>query len=361
MDQRSEESVNDGVQQRLQAYCVQLFADRQVRVGRVARVGAGWETEIYSFDVESRPAAQVRREGLIVRLYPGDGASAKAAHEFQGMRQLHDSGYPVPRVFALEGDSAPLGRPFILMERIDGEIMWPLLISSTGGHQQQLLTLFCELFLWLHRLDWRPFVDDAERYEREGPSYAFVDGCLSDASAAFARFPLPGFDRLLGWLQEQRHLLPCSQPSVVHGDFHPYNILLRGDGSPAVIDWSGLRVTDARFDLAWTLLLTSTYAGAGWRDLILHEYERLAGAKMAQIERFEAFACARRLFEVTASLSEGAERFGMRPEAVAMMQQQKEPLKRVYDLLLARTGLRLAAVETVLASPPLAPGTISAV
>jgi len=32
------------------------------------------------------------------------------------------------------------------MERIDGEIMWPLLISSTGGQQQQLLTLFCELF-----------------------------------------------------------------------------------------------------------------------------------------------------------------------------------------------------------------------
>ena len=353
--------MNNGMQQRLQAYCVQVLPDRQVRVGSLARIGTGWETEIYSFDVESRPAARDRREGLIVRLYPGDGASAKAAHEFQGMRQLHDSGYPVPRVFALEGDSAPLGRPFILMERIDGEIMWPLLISSTGEQQRRLLTLFCQLLVRLHRLDWRPFVGDAAHYERARPSYAFVDDWLSDASTAFAHFPLPGFDRLLGWLQEQRDLLPCPEPSVVHGDFHPYNILLRGDGSPAVIDWSGLRVTDARFDLAWTLVLTSAYVGVGWRESILHEYERLAGAKVAQIERFEAFACARRLFEVTASLSEGAERFGMRPEAVAMMQQQKEPLKRVYDLLLARTGVRLAAVETVLASPPLAPGTTPAV
>ena len=68
------------------------------------------------------------------------------------------------------------------MERIDGEIMWPLLMSSTGGHQQQLLTLFCELFLRLHRLDWRPFVDDAARYERDRPTYAFVDGWLSEAT-----------------------------------------------------------------------------------------------------------------------------------------------------------------------------------
>jgi aminoglycoside phosphotransferase (APT) family kinase protein len=355
VDQRSEESVNDGVQQRLQAYCVQLFADRQVRVGKVARVGAGWETEIYSFDVESWPAAQVRREGLIMRLYPGDGASVKAAHEFRSMRQLYDSGYPVPRVFALEGDGSPLGKPFILMERIDGQILWPLLIGSTGEQRHHLLTLFCDLFLRLHRLDWRPFVSDAASYERDRPTYTFVDGWLGEARAALAHLSLPGFERLVDWLQEQRDLLSCPEPSVVHRDFHPYNILLRGDGSPVVIDWAGLQVADARFDLAWTLLLVSAYAGAGWRDSILHEYERLAGTGVDQIERFEAFACARRLFEVTASLSVGAEQLGMRPEAVAMMRQQREPLQRVYDLLQARTGLRVAAVEAVLTSLPPAP------
>jgi len=351
-----EEAVNDDMQRRLQAYCVQAFPDRQqVRIGSLARIGAGWETEIHSFDLEYRLAEQVRREGVIVRLYPGDGASAKAAHEFRSMRQLYDSGYPVPRVLALEGDSAPLGSPFILMERIDGEILWPLLMNSTGEQQRRYLTLFCELFVRLHRLDWRPFVADAARYGRDRPTYAFVDAWLDEARAAVAHFSLPGFERLVDWLQERRHLLPCLEPSVVHWDFHPFNILLRGDGSPAVIDWSGLQVTDARFDLAWTLVLTSAYAGAGWRDSILHEYERLAGAQVYQIELFEALACARRLFDVTVSLSEGAERLGMRPEAVVLMQQQREPLQRVYDLLQARTGLRIAAVEAVLASLPPAP------
>jgi aminoglycoside phosphotransferase (APT) family kinase protein len=352
-----EEQANDTMQQRLQAYCVRAFPGRQrVRIENLARIGAGWETEIHSFDIGYQVEAQVRREGLIVRLYPGKGESAKAAHEFRSMRLLYDSGYPVPRVLALEGDSSPLGRPFILMERIDGESMWPLLMSSTGGQQRRYLALFCELFVRLHRLDWRPFVRDAARYELDRPTYAFVDAWLDEARAAVVQFPLPGFGRLLDWLQERRDLLPCPEPSVVHWDFHPYNILLCADGSPAVIDWAGLRVTDARFDLAWTLLLTTSYAGVEWRDSILHEYERLARAKVEQIELFEAFACARRLFDVTASLLEGSEQLGMRPEAVAMMQQQREPLKRVYDLLQARTGLRVAAVETVLASLPPAPG-----
>jgi len=241
------------------------------------------------------------------------------------------------------------------MERIDGEVLWPLLMGSAGERQRQMLTLFCELFVRLHRLDWRPFVADAARYERDRPTYAFVDAWLGEARAAVAHFSLPGFERLVDWLQERRDLLPCPEPSVVHWDFHPFNILLRADGSPVVIDWAGLQVTDARLDLAWTLLLTSAYAGAEWRDPILHEYERLAGAKVDQIELFEALACARRLFDVTVSLSEGAERLGMRSEAVAMMQQQREPLQRVYDLLQARTGLRIAAVEAVLASLPVAP------
>ena len=342
MEQRA-----DDMQQRLQDYCVRAFPERQeVRVGNLAPVGGGWETEIHAFDVES----EAGREGLILRLYPGEGSAAKAAHEYRSMGQLYAGGYPVPRVLALEGDGSTLGRPFILMERIDGEVLWPLLMGAAGDERQRLLTLFCELFLRLHRLDWRPFAGDGARYEQDGPTYAFVDAWLGEARAAVARFSLPGFERLVDWLQERRDLLPCPEPSVVHWDFHPFNILLRADGSPAVIDWAGCQVTDARLDLAWTLLLMSTHAGAEWRDPILHEYERLAGARVDQIELFEVLACARRLFDVTVSLSEGAERLGMRPEAAALMRQQREPLQRVYDLLRVRTGLRLAAVEAALAS-----------
>ncbi len=53
---------------------------------------------------------------------------------------------------------------------------------------------------------------------------------------------------------------PCYHP--VHWDYHPGNVLLRDDSSAVVIDWTQIDVSDPRFDLAWTLLLVSSYEGA---------------------------------------------------------------------------------------------------
>ena len=71
---------------------------------------------------------------------------------------------------------------------------------------------------------------------------------------------------------------------------------------------------------------------------------------MQQIEWFETFACVRRLCAVTVSLSEGAKMLGMRPDAVTMMKQQMGAIKQVYELLLERTGIRVAEVERLFAS-----------
>jgi hypothetical protein len=115
-----------------------------------------------------------------------------------------------------------------------------------------------------------------------------------------------------------------------------------------VIDWTGFAVTDFRFDLAWTLLLTFSYSGRSMRDTILSEYERLIVAKVANIELFEVFASTRRIFDVCVSLSEGAQKLGMRPEAIEAMTSQMGATRRVYELLSNRTGLVLPDVERIL-------------
>ena len=116
-----------------------------------------------------------------------------------------------------------------------------------------------------------------------------------------------------------------------------------------VIDWTALEISDSRFDLAWTLLLVSTYEGEEWRDLVLQEYERLAGIRVEQIAYFDVAACARRLSSIVISLSEGPEKLGMRPGAVTMMKQQMGSIKRVYDLLQERVGIRVSEVDRLLA------------
>jgi aminoglycoside phosphotransferase (APT) family kinase protein len=201
----------------------------------------------------------------------------------------------------------------------------------------------------LHALDWRAFVSDMARYEGQGP-YAFIDQWLSEAHAALERFPPSGFSRVLQWLEARRDQVPCQRPSPIHWDYHPGNVLLRDDGSAVVIDWTQIGASDSRFDLAWTLLLTSSHQGVEWRGLILKEYERLAGVEVEQIEYFDVAACLKRLGSVAASLTFGPEKLGMRPGAQAHMRRQMPAFKAVYALMLERTGIRVTEVESLFAS-----------
>jgi aminoglycoside phosphotransferase (APT) family kinase protein len=329
----------------LQDYLQRTVPDWQgVQVEDLIDLGAGWESELYAFIVEHGPVGNRLREALVLRVYPGDEGGAKAVHEFRSMSRLHKAGYPVPKVLLLEREDSPFAMPFVIMERIKGQVMASLLFGPPGAQQQELLTLFCELFVCLHRLDWQPFVDNVTDDEVINP-YFFVDRWLSRARDGLARFHQVELLPIIEWLEERREVLPCRRPSPVHQDFHPENILLQDDGSAVVIDWTSFDVSDPRIDLAWTLVLAHSYVGPEWRNGILHEYERVSGAKVEQIELFEVFACGRRLFDISVSLVEGAAKLGMRPGAAAMMRQQMGAAQRVYELLAERTGIRIVELE----------------
>ena len=349
--------MSGDMQNLLQAYYVRAFPAKQgVRVSNLVSItSTGWETDIYSFDVEHGPVGERKREELILRIYPGDTdvlARSKSAHEFYGMSQLHEAGYPVPQVLVLGRENSPFGKPFVIMERIEGQMLWPILFSSPQEKQQELLTLFCHLLVRLHTLEWRFFVDDVSKYDTGDP-YALIDRELDRNRSILTRFHIPGFMPVLEWLEVRRDEVPCLRPSPVHLDYHPNNVILRDDGSAVVIDWTGFDVSDLRSDLAWTMALVSSYEGAEWRQRILHEYERLARVKVKQIGYFEVAACLRRLHSVIVSLPHEQEGLiSIRPAATAMMKQQMGAFERFYDLLVERTGIKVAEVERMLASFP---------
>ncbi len=335
----------------LQGYIGRAFPDRPHAVVRdLVRISTGWESDVYAFDLEWGPPAARHRQTLVLRIYPGADAHAKSGREFHGMQRLHAAGYPVPRVLILERDASPFGQPFVIMERVAGESLWPHLFRATGPRQNQLLTLFCDLLVRLHRLDWRPFAAVGANGHAPLPGpYAFVDGWLALVRTATARFNLADADALLDWLAERRDRVPCSRPAPVHWDFHPANVLLQADGSATVIDWTQIELSDPRFDLAWTLMLVGAAEGWAWRERILAGYTRLAGAAPEELDWFEVAACGKRLLSVAISLTAGPEVLGMRPEAVTMMRQGLPALRNVYRLLTAHTGLRLPTIEHLLA------------
>jgi aminoglycoside phosphotransferase (APT) family kinase protein len=341
--------MSEDLETRVQSCCARIFPGKQdACIKDLVSIASGWEHEMYAFDLEHGPTGERHRDALVLRIYPGDYAEAKSEREFYGMRKLYEAGYPVPYVYALEPAGASFSQPAVIMERIDGRTLGPLMVDVPEANRRQLRTLACELLARLHRLDWRPFADDPGNDQPPGP-FAFVDMYLTSEREVLQQYSLTGFLPILEWLAARRGDVACTQPAVVHGDFHPQNILVRDDGSAVVIDWTGLHVSDARVDLGWLLMLSRSHAGTERRDQWLDEYERVSGTRAQEVEWFETLACVWRLRVVVRALAHGPEKSGLRPAARTMIEQHLDALRRVRDFLLQTTGVSVPEVEALLA------------
>ncbi|MHA2363073.1 MAG: phosphotransferase family protein [Candidatus Hodarchaeales archaeon] len=303
------------------------------------RITDGWETEVYSFSFLQN---NISKE-LILRIYPGNDAKEKSAREFKVMDYLHKNNYPVPEVLYLESDDSILGKPFVIMEKINPLSMGSKFMNSDRKTQEKIISLFCQKLVELHNLDWKPFL----KKDIKDPYY-FINTKLGEFKNYIHRFQKYEFHPSLEWLSNKKSMVPCKKLSLTHNDYHFYNILLDKDDKPFIIDWGNADIADYRMDLAWTLLLMSTYGRAKVREQILTTYDDIAGLRTENIEYFEVMACIRRLFSILVSLGEGAEELGMRPGAEDQIKQDKGHIENVYKLFQKYTRLELSGVENLL-------------
>lgn len=339
-------SAQDGMSSRLKeffrAYSPEI---EDIQLLDLENISSGWESDLYAFTFSSSTLTCE----LVLRLYNGAGAEDKAENEYYDMLNLLLANYPVPHVYAYVRSSEWFGKPFIIMQKINGDQMWKVFDKAPIDQKMAFGRKMCEVYLQLHHLDWRLFVEADQEAQMENP-YAFVDHWLNIGYGAMQAYPDLGFEPLIKWIEDHREDMACHQPAVTHNDFHPGNLLLQEDGELVVIDWTGLEISDARFDLAWTLLLINAYSGSEWYHKFIQAYEQAAGAPLENLKYFEVFACTRRLYDIMVSLKYGAESLGMRPEAVEQMKASKSAHQRVYKMLIERTNIPLPSVEAMIAS-----------
>lgn len=305
------------------------------RVEGVRSISNGWETEVYAFDLDGAP--------MVLRLYQGSEVEARAGNEFRMMRQLGQLGYPVPRVDRLETDRAVFGGPFLLMERVEGQPMAHLFASQPA---EQLVERLCRLMVQLHSLHWQPFVGPEGVWPdlataRSAYDIAWVTGLLRLGDLLESAQPL------IDWL-EQRGRSVAFETTLLHGDFHFDNVLVRPDGAPAVIDWGITGMGDPRHDLAYTYILMTTQGHPRLGDAILQTYEALAGRQLADWDYFEAWALTRRLVIMLVVLVRGSAALGLRPGLEVMMRQNVDHIRMVAGLVSQRTRLNLPELEGLL-------------
>jgi aminoglycoside phosphotransferase (APT) family kinase protein len=341
--------MGDEMLQGLKTYCEQAFPDRLAQQVRgLECISSGWESDVYAFDLESgsdgEQGSPPRREELILRLYQGEQGFHKVKTEFSGMQALFKLGYPVPEALSMQSENEAFGRAFMIMRRVAGVELWPVLFSAPDDLRRARLEQFCGLMVRLHTLDWHPMAPWVSAEQAADP-YFFPRRQMEYWQKNLATNLLPGFQPAFAWLADRLPEVACRRPAIVHWDLHPANVLLCADGSMVVIDWTQVAVSDPRFDLAWTLCLVGSHERPHWREVILAEYERQLGQRVEDLEIFDAAACIKRLYSVAFSILAGPEKIGMRPEAVEMMRQQFDSLRGVYALLLERTSIRIRELE----------------
>ncbi len=242
--------------------------------------------------------------GLVLRLPPiGKGLfpSYDLAMQVQVMNGLRmHSAVPVPVVFWHETDSAPLGREFVVMERVDGRIPtdnpgyhfsgW--LKDLSGPDQQRVFDESISTLAAIHNVD----IDSAglrSSFRGVGldSEFSYWSDYL-DWSAEGQRFS--AIDDAFEWCVANR---PSTEPAagLVWGDTRLGNIIYGDDLCVrAVLDWEMALLGPPEIDLGWYLFIERTalqfasqLEGFPDRGGTIKRYEHHLGREVRDIDFYE--------------------------------------------------------------------------
>lgn len=233
-------------------YIAQALDAPQVRITGVRRFHGGASRETYAIDVEAKGT----QHALILRCDPGDSLiDTPRALEFAAYRSFEDSNVPVPRAISLCEDSALIGSPFFVMQRIEGgEAVSPFAADAYGGYRDAIGHQFFELLGKINGTDVlaSPLAQLVEMPALDQCWVRELDYWTAQVEKNGLQ-PEPILMAAIRWLRNNPPP-PAQRLSIIHGDYRNGNVLHDGAGHiVAILDWEMAHIGDPLEDLAWAL------------------------------------------------------------------------------------------------------------
>jgi aminoglycoside phosphotransferase (APT) family kinase protein len=259
----------------------------QLRIISLQPIPTGHSGFTYFVDVEAADASH----RYVLRIPPPGARIAGPADVVrQGriMSALHAAGLPTPAIPAMSDDAVVDGRPFVLMETIDGTRiedagLWgvphdlaasavgvlkqlhQLPLASTGIGDEEPVSLQAEMMRWAWLMQRAPEELTARAGELGGLLAALV--------------PAP------------------REPELVHGDYHYGNMLFRKPSAVvAVLDWEIAEIGQPLLDLGCLCIVShrARYEGApnpgGSLDVPLEDLYSMYGVDAAEMGWYVAMS-----------------------------------------------------------------------
>lgn len=295
----------------------------------------GFESRVYAFTLTGAPSEFERP--LVLRVLQRLEDPQRARREAVIHNTVAEHGFPAPRVLIAVSTLEELGAPFLIMQRVPGTTMLSEFQGlGLGRSSAELIRLLVRMpwILWkttlqlaetqarLHRLPGDILLRTLEREGLDAGAVA-VDTKFSRMFDTTARGPLSYVHPAVTWLIDNRP--PHQDPTVIcHGDFQPFNILVRDGQVTGVIDWANTTVAEPALDVGFTVgsfVTVPVSVPQGFRQLVYasmraarliyeRSYRRLAPLSVAKVRYYEAARCVSELVWMGSRIVNGDARTG---------------------------------------------------
>jgi aminoglycoside phosphotransferase (APT) family kinase protein len=252
-------------------------------VTRVRRIGGGLDSEVYA--VTLRGPAGSRR--VVFRRQDPAGHLRESEHtraEVLTYGHARDAGIPVPTILFADPEGEHFGSPTLVLSFAGSADVSPRTLSrrvpQLAAALARIHTVIEEAGISLSYLKPRTEPRDA----------------ISAIAAVIRERPADPFaHRVIAAIKHTSGRVEPLPPTLLHGDYHPGNVVWKRGTLAAVIDWSQAGTGDPRIDVSQCradLALTSGLAAA---DAFLAAYEQARGVTLPDMWRFDLIAGARAL------------------------------------------------------------------
>jgi aminoglycoside phosphotransferase (APT) family kinase protein len=213
------------------------------------------------FVVSRGPSQWVLRRPKRVAI---DRANQGMEREYAILAALHSTAVPHPKVVALCDNQDVLGCTFYLMEKVDGVSPFPLPAGLDNSRlRAQLAFSVVDALAALHQVNWREaglegFGHPERFHERQVERWR---GQL----ASYNGREMPGFEKVAAWIND--HVPNHFEASIMHGDYHMFNILISPNPPGrviAILDWETATIGDPLLDLAGLVEIWCSLFTEGW-------------------------------------------------------------------------------------------------
>jgi len=189
---------------------------------------------------QSNPTYKVVTESknLVLRRKP-PGVLLPSAHavdrEYKVMTALQQTSVPVPKTYGLCEDEEVIGTPFFVMDFLDGNIYWDLLLNDKSpAERSDIYASKNNVIAQLHMVNYESV--GLSDYGKPGNYIARQVSRWTKQYIASETQDIPAMNKLIDWLPS--NIPDEDETSIVHGDYRLDNMVFNTNNNVmGVLDW----------------------------------------------------------------------------------------------------------------------------